>query len=130
MNTRQTGKLGENIACDYLRKNGYRIVQRNFERKVSCFLKSEIDIVAKKQDVICFIEVKALKGNSGFFPEQKVNFAKKRKLIKTAEDWLTQKRIPLQGAKWQIDIIAIRLYGSVASAKIDHFENAVSALSL
>ena len=128
MNTRQTGKLGEDIACDYLRKNGYKILARNFEIQVSRFLKSEIDIIAKKNGIFCFIEVKALKGNSEFLPEVKVNFAKKQKLIKTAEIWLNKNKISLD-VKWQIDIISIKLRkNELGTHKINHFKNAVSAI--
>jgi len=133
MNTKQVGKLGEDIACDYLKNKGYKILARNFERKISRFLKSEIDIIAKKQGIIHFVEVKTIK-NKGqsfvFLPEAKVDFAKKRKLIKTAEFWLSKSKIPLD-VKWQIDIISIKIPGKPFSkemAEINHFENAVGLI--
>ncbi|MCK4473891.1 YraN family protein, partial [Candidatus Parcubacteria bacterium] len=109
MNTRQTGNLGEKIAEDYLKRKGYKILDRNY-----CFRftgspqKGEIDIIAKKGDDICFIEVKTIRIKSGrksIPPEEKVNFAKQRKLIKVSEVWLAKNKIPLD-AKWQIDVIA------------------------
>ena len=127
MNTKQVGKLGEDIACDYLKNKGYKVLARNFERKISRFLKSEIDIIAKKHDTIHFVEVKTLK-NEGtsfvFLPESKVDFKKKRKLIKTAELWLSKNKIPLD-SKWQIDIIAIQIRQKGCLTEIKHFENAV-----
>ena len=131
MNTKQTGKLGEDIACDYLKNKGYKILARNFETKISRFLKSEIDIIAKKQGIIHFIEVKTLKkgGLSSFFlPEAKVNFKKKRKLIKTSELWLSKNKIPLD-SPWQIDIISIKIPFALDKVKINHFENAVGLMN-
>lgn len=130
MNSKQTGKLGEDIAVRYLKQKEYKILDRNFQRKVSRFLKSEIDIVAEKDNVICFIEVKALKGGQGFSPEQKVDFQKQKKLARTAEAWLVKRKIPLD-SKWQIDIISIKIPLGPTSAnsekhEIAHFENAVS----
>ncbi|MBU4481069.1 YraN family protein, partial [Patescibacteria group bacterium] len=85
--------------------------------------KGEIDIIAKKGETISFVEVKLLRNPATLIaPEEKVNFSKMRKLIKTAESWLMKKKIPLN-TKWQIDILAIEIRGG--KAKISHFENAV-----
>lgn len=124
MNSKETGKLGEEIAANYLQSKGYQILDRNFQRRVSRFLKSELDIVAKKDNIICFIEVKALR-DSEFLPEEKVDFKKKRRLVKTAESWLMKKKIPLD-TKWQIDIVSVKMDSRLKKAKISHFENAVS----
>lgn len=125
------------MAVRYLKKKGYKILERNFERKVSRFLKSEIDIVArprrsvfdilrgKKDDAIHFVEVKTLIGGKDFAPEQKVNFQKKRKLAKTAETWLLKNKIPLD-CQWQIDVISIRIDPQTKNPQIIHFKNAVS----
>ena len=129
MNSKEVGKLGEDIAVKYLQEKGYQILDRNFKRKISPFLKSEIDIVARKKDLICFVEVKTLlKSYSGpqfFSPEEKVDFKKKRKLIRTAEAWLLKRKIPLD-SKWQIDILAIEIDSHSKKAKISHFKNAIS----
>jgi len=120
------GKLGEDIAAKYLQNKGYQILERNFPRKVSRFLKSEIDVIVKKGDIISFVEVKTSKENPSFFPEEKVNFKKKRKLIRSAESWLLKRKIPLD-SKWQIDIIAIEIDLQSKKPKISHFENVLSS---
>ncbi len=126
MNTKQTGNFGERIAENYLKKKGYRILDRNY-----CFRipgnpqKGEIDIVAKKGALISFVEVKMLRDALGFSPEEKVNFSKSRKLVKTAESWLMKKKIPLN-TKWQIDVLAIEI--KEGRAKISYFENAISQI--
>ena len=126
MNSKEMGKLGEDIAAKYLQNKGYQILERNFPRKVSRFLKSEIDVIVKKGDIISFVEVKTSKENPSFFPEEKVNFKKKRKLIRSAESWLLKRKIPLD-SKWQIDIIAIEIDLQSKKPKISHFENVLSS---
>ena len=125
MDKKETGNLGEKIAENYLRNKGYEILDKNFSFRIfGNPQKGEIDIVAKKSDIISFIEVKTLRTpDSPISPEEKVDFGKQRKLVKTAESWLMKKKIPLN-SKWQIDVIAIEL-NSNKKAKINHFENAV-----
>lgn len=119
------GKIGEEEAIRYLQSKGYQILERNYCFKVGKnFKKSEIDIIAKKGETICFIEVKTLKDPKiEIFPEEKINFSKKKKLILGAESWLTKNKIPLD-SKWQIDIISITFQGG--KPKIFHFENEIS----
>jgi len=126
MNSKQVGSLGEKIALNFLKKQGYQILDKNYTPKfISGPLRGEIDIVAKRDDVICFVEVKALSGlgqAEGFSPEEKVDFLKQRKIIKMAESWLMEKKIPLD-SKWQIDVIAIKINLESRKAKINHFPN-------
>jgi len=121
----KVGKIGEEIAVDFLRKKGYQILDRNYKFKIPGDLqRGEIDIVAKKEDTICFVEVKTLKNPKiEIFPEEKINLSKKKKLIATAESWLIKNKIPLD-SKWQIDVISIVIKGG--KTKISHFENAIS----
>jgi len=144
MSTRKIGDLGEKIAENYLKKKGYRILAKNyFFRIPGNPQKGEVDIVAKpsrsifdillgrkKEDAIHFIEVKTLtKWDQEQFltisPQEKVNFLKMRKLVKTAESWLLKNKIPLN-SKWQIDILAIEIRDG--KAKVSHFENTVPSL--
>ena len=125
MNTQKIGNLGEKIARRYLENKGYKILDKNY-----CFRipgspqKGEIDIIAKKGDLISFFEVKTLQKTQGksFFPEDKVNFGKRKRIVKTAEYWLSRNKIPLD-SKWQINIIAITVDSSNKKAEIKHFKN-------
>jgi putative endonuclease len=123
--SKKVGKIGEEIAVEFLRKKGYQILDRNYKFQIPGDLqRGEIDIVAKKKDTICFIEVKTLKDPKfEIFPEDKINFSKKRKLIATAENWLIKYKIPLD-SKWQIDVISVEI--KKGKTKISHFENAIS----
>jgi putative endonuclease len=126
MKSKEVGALGEKIALRYLKNKGYQVLDKNYSIKFfSGLQRGEIDIIAKKENVISFIEVKTLTGeNLVFSPERKVNFLKQRKLIKTAKKWLMEKKLPLE-TQWQIDVIAIRLDPAKKIAKIRHFKNAV-----
>lgn len=127
MISKQTGVLGEKIACRYLEKKGYKILDRNYLKKWSAVSKGEIDIVAEREKTISFVEVKTLleKQGDNFSPEDRVDFAKQRKLIKLSENWLSEKGIPLE-SKWQIDVIGVLINQTLKKAKIRHFQNAVS----
>lgn len=131
MNSKQLGILGEKIAENYLKKKGYRILDKNYSPKfISGPIRGEIDIIAKKSDLISFIEVKTLllgirpESDPLISPEQKVDYLKQRKLIKMAENWLMEKKIPLD-SKWQIDVISIKINSDSKKAKIRHFKNAI-----
>jgi len=92
------------LACEYLIRRGYKIIDKNYRTRGG-----EVDIVAKKDDIVSFIEVKTLRNLITLIePEEKINFFKKKKLIKTAQAWLLKNRISLD-AKWQIDIISIKI---------------------
>jgi putative endonuclease len=124
---KQLGNFGEKIAADYLKNKGYKILGRNFFFRMEkiAIAKGEIDIIAKKDKIISFVEVKTLSKDKGFEPEDEVDFKKQKKLIKLAEIWLNKNKIALD-TKWQIDVIAIKVNLETKKARIRHFENVVS----
>jgi len=126
MTTREIGNFGERVAVKYLKDKGYQILDKNYSFRIPGNpQKGEIDIVAKKFDTISFVEVKTLSGGghpSAISPEEKINFGKRKKIIKTAESWLMAKKIPLN-TQWQIDVISVMI--DKGKAKIWHFENAI-----
>ncbi len=116
MGTKEVGNKGEDLACEYLVKNGYKILGRNYRVNFG-----EIDIIAKKKGlfsdkVIHFVEVKTLSNESVFYPEERVDYKKKNKYKRLVEIWLAKNRKPLT-CPCQVDIIA------VTGDKIDFFEN-------
>lgn len=78
-----TGKSGEDIAIKYLEKNNYEIMERNF----SC-RQGEIDIIAKDNNEIVFIEVKTRTNNQYGEPANAVTYIKKKHLINTIKYYL------------------------------------------
>jgi putative endonuclease len=116
------GALGEDIATRYLKKKGYKILDKNFFKTINGLKIGEIDIVARKESTIIFFEVKTLSDNPGFSPESKVNFQKQNKISKIAQIWLDENNIS-QDSLWQIDALAIVLDFSSRKARINHFPN-------
>ncbi len=121
MDRKQIGNIGENIATDYLKKNGYQILARNFKTKWG-----ELDIIAQKNRVIIFVEVKSLNKNlkSDFQPEDEITFHKARQLQKMTQIYLSNNKIQLD-TPHQIDILAIELAENGQVANIRHIENAI-----
>jgi putative endonuclease len=127
MDSKQLGDLGEKIASQYLEEKDYKILDKNYSPKwISGPIRGEIDIIARKENTISFIEVKTLKDNfnKDISPEQKVNQEKQKRILKTAENWLMEKKIPLD-SKWQVDVISVEINSDSKKAKIRHFQNAV-----
>lgn len=126
MDARKIGNLGEKIACDFLRKKGYKILDRNYIPKwLKGPGKKEIDIICKKDNIISFIEVKTLTSDNQIFsPEDKVDFQKQRKIIKAAQSYLLEKNYKPE-TKWQIDVIAIKVDLNLKKAKVKHLKNVV-----
>jgi len=85
MNRSDTGKLGELETAKYLRKSGYNIVAANFHSRFG-----EIDIVAENKRNLCFVEVKTRSPGQMFNPADSVTVAKRKKIISTANVFLSQ----------------------------------------
>jgi len=116
------GDKGEDLACEYLVKNGYKILGRNYRITFG-----EIDIIAKKRGLfagktIHFVEVKALSVNNNIYPEEHVDRRKQIKLKQLAEIWLQKSKYP-QDIPYQIDIVAVSMSGN--KPEIKFFENVV-----
>ena len=115
---RQLGDQGEEIGVSYLQSKGYVILERNYRTN-----KGEIDIIAYKEDVVFFIEVKTRSSNIHGYPEEAVT---PRKLIKmqAAADSFLNKQID-RYYTWQFDILAITMQDP-NHPEIEHIENVIS----
>lgn len=81
------GKLGEDFAAKILMEKGYVILKRNFRCKFG-----EIDIIACRNNELCFIEVKTRRSLTMGRPAEAVTSGKKRKIRQTAELFIAQSR--------------------------------------
>ena len=99
MNTHNKGKLGEDLASAYLYKHGYEIMARNF-----FYQKAEIDIVARKADVLVIVEVKWRKSDIHGAPHVFVTPKKRKLLARAAQQFI--ERHNWQG-ETRFDIISI-----------------------
>ena len=124
MTTKDTGQRGEDIAAAFLEQKGYKILERSFVNRLSGPQAGEVDIIAKKGDIIRFVEVKALTSGNSFFPEAKVNYSKQKKLIRSAQLWMAKNRVPFD-SKWSIEVVSIVFGMNGEKPQIRHLENAV-----
>lgn len=98
----KTGKEGEIIAAAFLKKNGYRIIGKNFRCAIG-----EIDIIAQEKDELVFIEVKTRTSRELGFPEQAVGIKKQKKMSQLALWYLQKKNIKDTASRF--DVLAITI---------------------
>ena len=96
----ELGKAGEEMAVEYLKGKGYRILQRNFKNALG-----EIDIIAKHKDSICFIEVKTRTNLDKGLPQEAITGPKQRKLSRVALSFLKSRKLFASPARF--DIVAV-----------------------
>ena len=109
------GKKGEDIAVAYLKKAGYRIVERNYK----CLF-GEIDIVAKEGDTVVFVEVKSRKSEEFGDPQVEVGLEKQKKMSRISLKYLGEKRLYPCNARF--DVVAIKMLPG--GNKIELIQNA------
>jgi len=112
---KKTGKIGEDIAIDFLKKKGYKIIERNY----NCVF-GEVDIVALDSGNIVFVEVKSRRSEYFGDPTDAVDFNKQKKISKIALNYLNEKRLDNHDARF--DVIAIKL--SPSGNTVELIENA------
>ena len=116
--TKIKGNIGENIACEYLRKQGFVIVDRNYYRKWG-----ELDIVAKTDNMIHFFEVKSVT-NRSHAPEENVHGLKVSKLRKIIGTYLSDKGYGLD-ATFQFHILCVYMNEKTRLASVKWIKNVI-----
>lgn len=119
------GKLGEDLAVNFLKNRGYRILARNF--KTSRF--GEIDIVAQEKSgflnlgqkgQLVFVEVKTKSSDQFGLPEEEFTFYKKQHLRRAIQDYFWTKKIETNN--WRIDLIAVDFTENEENPEIRHYQ--------
>ncbi|GFD71650.1 UPF0102 protein [Tenacibaculum sp. KUL113] len=95
----ELGKKGEQLAIDYLVKNGYTIVEKNYY-----YQKAEVDIIAQKKDVLVVVEVKTRSTSYFGNPQDFVNPKKIRLLVTAIDNYVNERGLDVE---IRFDIIAI-----------------------
>jgi putative endonuclease len=113
------GYQGETLAATFLEKKGYNILERNWRTPYG-----EIDLIAKRDDVISFVEVKTRASRSLGPPEISITHRKEEHMRCAAEYYIQQH--PELNNDWRIDAITIQLGVDNSPPLIDHFENVIS----
>ena len=109
------GRKGEDMAVEYLQQNGYCILNRNWTNKGH----KEIDIIATKDDIVVFVEVKTRRQGSVTSPVSAVDGRKQHRISLAADSYLKSFRIDFPS---RFDIICI-VYNDKAS-RVEHIEDA------
>ncbi len=115
-NKRSTGNKGEDIACEFLSKLGYQIIERNYQ-----YGHGEIDIIAKDGEILVFVEVKYRKSLEYGSPETAITKSKQKQIRKVAEAYLYQNEI--KDTSCRIDVVAIIQFPG-QKPEINHYINA------
>ena len=118
MKRRDTGILGEKLAKDFLKKQGYRIKETNYRCP-----EGEIDIVARHKDYLVFIEVRTKKSLEFGSPEESITPTKRGRLRAVASHYRqTHNDLP---PLWRIDVVAVELDQKGKLLRIELIANAV-----
>ncbi|MBI5678576.1 MAG: YraN family protein [Planctomycetes bacterium] len=114
---RDVGTRGEQLAVKFLKKSGYKILQRNYRCKLG-----EIDIVCYDHGAIAFVEVKTRYSDTYGPPELSVTEAKKRQILKVALHYVAEKKI--EGIDSRFDVVSIFHTPMKKQPEITLFKNA------
>jgi putative endonuclease len=117
--SRSQGARFEDLACDYLRSKGYKILDRNVY-----LMRKELDIVALDGNTIVFVEVKGRRSGRFGLPAEAVGPRKQRHLLQVASAYLETKS--LRNRACRFDVIAVTMCGG-REPRLEHLENAFEA---
>ncbi len=98
-NNKELGAEGEQLAVDYLEQQNFKILERNYRYK-----RAEIDVIAEKEELLIFVEVKYRKNNSFGYPEEFVNDRKVELIHMASEHYVEHKE---WNGNIRFDIISI-----------------------
>ena len=110
----ELGKLGEELAVEYLQKNGYDILETNY-----VFQKAEIDIIAQKENILAIVEVKTRSSLDFGLPQDFVKPKKIMLLVKAVNEYVVANDLDVEV---RFDIIAVHKEGK--KFNIEHLEDA------
>ena len=108
---RQLGDAGEDLAARALKKQGYKILERNYVTPLG-----EIDLIARHRGELVFIEVKTRRSNQFADPKDAVTPAKQARLQRLADYYLQRKR--LGEVEMRFDVVGIIMAGDVPKVEI------------
>ncbi len=112
MNKRLIGKVGELIASKYLTEKGYTIVCKNWTCRWG-----EIDLIAEKENILTFVEVKYRTNLTNGHPSEAITFYKKKSLQRSINMFLAKNYIT---KPWRVDVLCVNKLGK--SLRVDYYE--------
>ena len=109
------GILGERIAERWLRRGGWRVLQRRFRNG-----RRDIDLIVEREGTIAFVEVKARRGDRFGQPVEAVNWRKQKELSKSAQIWIDRHGRPDE--TYRFDVVGVLVHGE--RVRVRHVEDA------
>ena len=123
------GRAGENIVADFLARNGFSVIERNYRKRLG-----EIDIVAMKERILHFVEVKTVSREnnviretdewSEFDPEDNVHAKKRRRMKRIVEIYLDDRNVSHE-TWYQIDVASVYFNEKTGKSDVDFLEDVV-----
>jgi len=98
----EIGNYGERVAAAFLRRNGYRVLTRNFTSE-----HGEIDLICRDRDTLVFVEVRSRSGEQFGRPAESIDTRKEQALRATAQDYL--KLLKRDDVPHRFDAVEVRL---------------------
>lgn len=114
------GEEGERIAALWLAQRGWRILDRRFRNG-----HRDLDLVAEREGLVAFVEVKTRRGKDFGHPVEAVNWRKQRELVRSASVWIARHGNGEQ--TFRFDVVGVLMSNGVAQVR--HVENAFTARS-
>lgn len=112
MNKREVGSRYEERAAQFLIEQGYVILEKNFRCKLG-----EIDIIAKTEGYLCFIEVKYRSSSEYGFPSEAIDDRKRRRIVRTALTYMNFHKLPTETAcRFDIVLVLDREFSLIKNA--------------
>ncbi len=105
-----TGAIGEDAALKYLQERGYTVIARNYRCRLG-----ELDIIAEKEKVLVFVEVKCRRGLAFGRPEEGIGRSKRQKMLQLANYYLMENGRKDQACRF--DVVAVILDASTREIK-------------
>src|SRR3989338_2791101 len=116
MSKTQSGNYGESLAVNFLKKRGYKILERNYRIRGG-----EIDIVAREGELLVFVEVKARWSHEYGLPSESITYWKIKALLKTAAFYCV--KINWKDRPYRIDLVSIDFANSKDNPEIELIKN-------
>lgn len=116
MQINKSGVWGELYAVRYLRDNGYKIITGNYRRRMG-----EIDIIAQKGSLLCFVEVKTRGEDPMLAPSEAVDLQKQSKIRATAGLFMSKNYSDFEA---RFDVIEVILDKNFSKLSLNHIEDA------
>lgn len=118
MSTKSAGDWGEALVANYLRDHGYAVVAAGYRCRFG-----EIDLIAKKGDTLCFVEVKLRTNLSHGLPREFVTASKQEKLRTTAQYYLSAKHLDVP-VRFDVAEVYTDSEHTPENTRIEYIENA------